>query len=100
MSELVSGGIIPAGLPYDTTDDSMYYGFCGNPFNKDPPNGASYPPGTEECTKTYLNGALTDAFNSQCAGNTECTFSATNYAINSTTNGTDQCTTNPAKVYL
>ena len=69
MGDLTYAGIIPAGLPYDTSDDAMYYGFCGDAFNESPPNGATYPPGTAECTTTYLGSSIEDSFNSICAGN-------------------------------
>ena len=103
MSKLTYAGIIPDNLPYDTSDDAMYYGFCGDAFDTSPPNGATYPPGTDTCTTDYLSPDLEERFNAKCAGQDECWFVATSYvdkASGYANNGTTPCTTNPAKVYL
>lgn len=102
MSKLQYAGIIPNNLPYDDSTNNtnyLYYGFCGDPNNLTPPQGAHYPPGLETCTNDYLLPQIFSAFESNCTDQKSCNFSMTSF-VNLTSNNSTACTTNPAKVYM
>jgi hypothetical protein len=89
-------------LPYDDSINNtnfLYYGFCGDPNNLTPQQGAHYPPGLDTCTNEYLLPEIFSAFESNCMNQKSCNFSMTSF-VNQTSNINTACSTNPAKVYM
>lgn len=99
MSQLKTYGLLPNSTSADNAD--FYYGYCGDVADMQS-NGYADNNDAEVCTNTYVDStALTSWFNTNCYNTTGCSIDFPSFLKDvKLNNGTNSCTTNPARFYI